>query len=184
MTTKRTLSIASATLITVGLSLGQAGARMHHTSTDEARKTLREIEVLAVDVEDQADQLGHISQDQNLSAYSHLTRLNAMKDEVNQMGRELAVLEAERDALPSWEQKAIDDTLPMLKDAAENTGSAIEYFNESRTHLWTPDFRGYANRVYEDSRQIAKSLKSDLRYDKVRDQERRSTDDPGIVGGK
>jgi hypothetical protein len=93
-----------------------------------------------------------------------------MKDEVNRMGRELTVLEAERDALPTWEQQAVDDTLPLLKDAAENTSSAIQYFNEGRTHLWTPAYRDYANRVYEDSRQITKSLKSDLKYGKVSDE--------------
>ena len=170
MTIKRTFSIASATLITLGLSLGQAGARMHRTGNDDARKTLREIEVLASHVEDQADQLVHVSQNQNLSPYSHLARLDAMKDGVNQMGRDLAILEAERDTLPLWEQEAVDDTLPLLRDAAKNTESAIEYFNENRTRLWTPDYRSYASRVYDDSSGIAKSLKGYLKYDNVREE--------------
>jgi len=170
MITKGTFSIGSAILITVGLSLGQAGARKHHTEASDARQTLRDIEGLAVDVEDQADQLVQFSQENNLSPQSHLMLLNEMKDEVNRMGRELSVLEAERDALPTWEQQAVDDTLPLLKDAAENTSSAIQYFNDDRTHLWTPAYRDYANRVYEDSGQIAKSLKSDLKEGKLRDE--------------
>jgi hypothetical protein len=62
MITKRTFSITSAILITAGLSLGQAGMRRHHTETSDARQTLRDIEGLAADVEDQADQLVQFSQ--------------------------------------------------------------------------------------------------------------------------
>jgi len=170
MITKRTFSIASAVLVTLGLSLGQASARMHRAATDDARKTLREMDVLASLVEDEADQLVHVSQDPNLSSYSHLTRLDAMKDELNEMGRNLAVLEAERDTLPSWEQQAVDDTLPLLKDAAKNTDNAIDYFNANRSHLWTPEYRGFASKVYDDSSQIAKSLKGYLTHDNGREE--------------
>jgi len=184
MVTKRMFSMASATVITLGLSLGQAGARMHHTGNDDAEKTLQEIKALASSVEDQADQLLQISQNQNLSPYSHLTRLDAMKNGVNRMGRDLAVLEAERETLPPWEQEAVDDTLPLLRDAANNIDSAFEYFKENRTHLWTPDYRSYASRIYEDSGEIAKSLKGYLKDNNGREERRQREDESGSVSDK
>src|SRR5262245_40190231 len=129
MVTKRTLSVLSAAFVTAGLSMGLAHARIHHHEADEARNTLRDIKVLASEVQDQADQLIHVSENPNMSPQSHLVRLDAMKDDVNQMGRDLSVLEAERDTLKPWEQNAIDDTLPQLREAATNLEAAIDYFN-------------------------------------------------------
>jgi hypothetical protein len=183
MTLKRTLSVASATVITLGLSLGQAGARMHRTGNDDATKTLQEIETLAADAEDQADQLVHVSENPNLSPYAHMERLNAMKGDVNRMGRDLAALEAERDTLPKWEQEAVDQTEPLLKEAAKNTENAIEYLNENRTQLWTPDYRSYASNIYDESNQIAKSLKGYLKSEKLRE-ELRADGETGTVGGR
>src|SRR5262245_26400419 len=120
MPSKKAFTILSAALIAAGISVGSAEARMHH-NTEDARQILREIELNAGDVEDQADQLIHVSENLNLSPNSHLERLDAMKKDVNRMGSEMSVLEAERDTLPLWEQTAIDEMQPVLKDAAQNT---------------------------------------------------------------
>ncbi|MGD1154295.1 MAG: hypothetical protein ABSA41_00525 [Terriglobia bacterium] len=102
---------------------------------------------------------------------SHLAKLTALKGEVNRMGQEITSLMAERESLPPWEQPAVDKALPLLQATAANTESAIEYFNENRDRLWTEAYRDYADRVWRDSEQIAKTLKNYLKYDTLRDQE-------------
>ncbi|MGC4051360.1 MAG: hypothetical protein QM757_18535 [Paludibaculum sp.] len=76
------------------------------------------------------------------------------------MGKEIATLEAERDTLQPWEQQAIDKVQPLLKEAAANAEEAIEYFNNNHNFLWSPRYRGYAEKVKKDSYEIAKTLKN------------------------
>lgn len=119
---------------------------------------------------DEADQLRMIANSKS-SPDSHLAKLTALKGEVNRMGQEITSLMAERESLPPWEQPAVDKALPLLQATAANTESAIEYFNENRDRLWTEAYRDYADRVWRDSEQIAKTLKNYLKYDTLRDQE-------------
>jgi hypothetical protein len=121
-------------------------------------------------VADEADQLRMIANSKS-SPDSHLAKLTALKGEVNRMGQEITSLIAERESLPPWEQPAVDKALPLLQATAANTESAIEYFNENRDRLWTEAYRDYADRVWRDSEQIAKTLKNYLKYDTLRDQE-------------
>jgi hypothetical protein len=121
-------------------------------------------------VADEADQLRMIANSKS-SPDSHLAKLTALKGEVNRMGQEITSLMAERESLPPWEQPAVDKALPLLQATAANTESAIEYFNENRDRLWTEAYRDYADRVWRDSEQIAKTLKNYLKYDTLRDQE-------------
>jgi hypothetical protein len=175
--TKKSISITSAILITLSLPLAQAGIKMPGTITVAdlaretlAKKTLKQVQGSAAAVADEADQLRMIANSMS-SPDSHLAKLTALKGEVNRMGQEISSLKAERESLAPWEQQAVDEVLPLLQATASNTESAIEYFNENRYRLRTKAYRDYADRVWEDSEQIAVTLQSYLKYDKLRDQE-------------
>jgi hypothetical protein len=72
--------------------------------------------------------------------------------------------------------------LPLLKEAAANTQSATEYFNENRNRLWTPEYRSFAQKIWHDSDQIARTLSNYLKFEKVREQEQQlqSTIESGV----
>jgi hypothetical protein len=61
---------------------------------------------------------GCLSHNNNLSPESHLFELDALKADVNEMGKELAILESEWASLSSWEQQAMDKVTPLLKAEA------------------------------------------------------------------
>jgi septal ring factor EnvC (AmiA/AmiB activator) len=177
--TKTSFRITSLSMITLSLSPAQAAvnsggspAVAGRVTETQAKESLKEVEQAAATAADEADQLRQIIYSVTSSPETHSAQLEALKDEINQMGREISDLEAERESLTPWEQRAIDQTLPLLHDAAANTENAIEYFNNNKTHLWTEAYRGYADHVWQDSDQIAKSLKNYLKYAKVHDQER------------
>jgi len=175
--TKKNISITTAMLITLSLPLAQAGVEMPGTVTVAdlaretlAKRTLERAQASAAAVADEADQLRRIA-NPVFSPDSHRDKLTALKGKVNRMGQEISSLRAERESLAPWERQAIDEILPLLQATAENTESAIEYFNEHGDRLWMETYRDYADRIRQGSEQIAKILRNYLKYDKLRDQE-------------
>ena len=163
MLTTKIFSTASAVLIALSFSSAHAAGR----KSDEAKVTLQDMEMYAVDAADRASDLVQISLSSQLSRDSHSWRLMAIKDDINKMGREIESLEAEHDSLPKWEQQASDKALPLLKDAAASTQSAIEFMTENPEQVWTLSYRGYADTIFRDSDQIAKTLRDYLKYAKA-----------------
>jgi len=175
--TMRNIFITIAMSITSSLPVAQAGVGMPGTITvadlareTAARKTLTRAQASAGAVADEADQLRRIA-DLMFSPDSHRDKLTALKGKVNRMGQEICSLRAERESLAPWEQQAIDEILPLLQATAENTESAIEYFNEHGDRLWMGTYRDYADHIWQGSDRIAKILKNYLKYDRLRDQE-------------
>ena len=175
--TMRNIFITIAMSITLSLPVAQAGVGMPGTITvaelareTAARKTLTRAQASACAAADEADQLRRIA-DPMFSPDSHRDKLTALKGKVNRMGQEISSLRAERESLAPWEQQAIDEILPLLQATAENTESAIEYFNAHGDRLWMETYRDYVDRIRQGSDQIAKILKNYLKYDRLRDQE-------------
>jgi hypothetical protein len=165
-----TLTAAIASLIALApqMTAKTAGSV---TVAQEARETLKELKGVAAKAAGSAEQLEMISRNPNISSGSHFTPLQDLRLDVNTMGAEIAGLEAQRDSLDPWEQAAVDKVLPLLKEAADNTQSAIHYFNESHLNLWGPDYHSYTANVERDSDQIAQTLKTYLKYEDVREAE-------------
>jgi hypothetical protein len=172
-------------VITLSLSLAQARVKTagRITVADEAKRTLEDLQVSAASLENEADQLRMIVANPQLSPESHSHILMAMREEINRMGREIYNLDADREALPLWEQQAVNKALPLLKDTAANTENAIEYFNDNKDHLWAEAYRGYADRLWQDSEQMAKTLTNYLKLAKLQGQEQHLEDSIGPVSG-
>jgi hypothetical protein len=175
--TKKSICITSAMIITLSLPLAQAAGNPPYTVTVAdmtremlAKKTLKQVQASAAAVADEADQLRMIA-NPAYSPDSHLATLTALKDDVNRMGQGISRLKVERESLATWEQMAVDQVLPLLQATAANTECAIEYFNANSPRFWTMTYRDYADQVWQDSEQISTTLKSDLKYDKLRDEQ-------------
>ena len=135
------------------------------------RTTLKQVQVSAATVADEADHL-KLMASLTASPESHFVELVALKDEVNRMGQEIKTLKVAGDSLGPLEQQALENILPLFRTVAANTESAIDYFNEHQERLRTEANREYADRVSQDSEQIAKILKNCLKYDKLLMQEK------------
>ena len=173
---RNSIWVTAAILVALPLTQAQAGVRKAGplTVADEGMRTLEDLKQQAAVLESAADELKMFSADLYLDSDAQLPQLAALKTTINSMGSELRTLEAEQEALSAWEQQAIAQTLPILKDSAANTQSAIEYFNENRSHLWAGgEYRGYADRIWKDSELMKKELKTYVALAKLRVEEHR-----------
>jgi hypothetical protein len=183
--TIKSFSILSAMAISLSLEPSQASAKTSGriTIAEEARQTLEDLRDSSAAIANEADQLGRFASDPRVSVESHSQRLMDIRDGINRMGREIAILDAEHEALPAWEQQAVLKALPLLKDCAANAESALEYLNTNKDHLWTEAYRSYTDRILQDSEHTSKTLASYLKLAKLEGQERHLEDSLATTTG-
>jgi len=150
------------------LSLAQAGSR---PASEQARETFRDVEQNAHDIAVQADNLEMITRDSNRLAEGPMAGLDIVREKINNTGKELRVIDSERDSLPAWEQRTLDQVVPLLADAARNETQAIDYFNANRNHPATAEFRAYIEKIHEDGDKAAKVVSDHLKLAKAKDTE-------------
>ena len=174
--TKTTLSITWALFIATSFS-AQAAKKIQ-TPADQARTTLSEIEESAVNTAREADPIGLLAG--GLSQDSHYDHLMAIKDDINRMGREISILDAESESLAPWEKQALNKVEALLRETAANAQMAIERFEQDKNDLWKEDYRRMVNGVERGSEQIAETLKAYLKYEKAHQQEEQFKQSLGV----
>jgi hypothetical protein len=158
---KRTCSIGiSAAIASLIAFAPQASAKPASSVTvaQEAQDTLKEMKGIAATAAGEASRLEKLSENSVIDSEVHRDALWSLRRDVNTMGQEIAGLEARRESLEPWEREAVDKVLPLLKEAAASTQSAIEYYNENRNRLWSPEYRALTEKISHDSDQIARTL--------------------------
>src|SRR5262245_49341026 len=124
--TKTSLSSALAFISSLSILQG-APAHTAITPAQEPTKPINELQQQAAALAHHSAELRQLTVNNQISWQSQLVELASLKDQINRMGRELQALESERDSLSSWQVQAIDRAHPLLKEAATNTGEAIDY---------------------------------------------------------
>jgi hypothetical protein len=89
--------------------------------------------------------------------------LNDLKDQVNEVGRELAVIDAERDSIPQWQAAAVDQILPIMHDIAVEATQATNTFNVDSLRLTASDYGVDTNEVSHNALNAAHLLHADLK---------------------
>ncbi|MCC6392992.1 MAG: hypothetical protein IT167_20505 [Bryobacterales bacterium] len=160
-------------LVCWSFPLAQASVGTPHTFTlaDEAKQKLEHIQASAAFLQEEAGELIEAVQDPTMDAAGHQLILNTLKERVNEMGREIGILNAERKALPRWERNAIVRTIPLLKDTAAQTTHALDWFNRNKADLWASAYDGYAYRLRDDSARMTQVLGDYLKLAKLHQEE-------------
>ncbi len=167
------ISTAAAAVLLAALGTPAAAwaAGWKSSNGESARDTLKDIRVHARAGAEDAYELKAMIANPRYSADSHMVRLNELRAEVNQMGKDIVKLNGERTSLPVWEQQAVDRVLPLVQDAAKNTSNAIHCYNTATNRLWGPEDSSYAEHVYRDADKIASTLGDYLTYERLQDEE-------------
>jgi hypothetical protein len=80
---------------------------------------------------------------------SYAAKLDMIKEHVNNAGRLFAKLkDAEATGSP-WQQMAIKQIEPLLRELAANTGATIKHLNENQNKVHFPAFRDYVRANYQ-----------------------------------
>lgn len=126
---------------------------------------LQDMQEQARTASDDAITLLRMIREGRASDQAQLWKIDSLKADVNQMGKEFAALEARRDSLSPWERDATDRVLPLLRQAAADTSKVIAYFNQNRTHLWSPEYGDLAANISHESSNIERTLHDYLKYE-------------------
>jgi len=131
--------------------------------SEQVSKLFSEAKAEAHELEADADQLKAFTQS-NLSYQSHAFKIESIKEHVNQAGKILADLHAARDTAAPWQQQAIDQITPLLKQLASNTQSAIELLNDEKHR--SVEYKNYAVENYDLAKELAALISDYVDYER------------------
>jgi hypothetical protein len=81
-----------------------------------------------------------------------------IKGHVEEAGRLVARLARAADHAESWQASAMVRVIPLLKELAANTRTAIEYVDENRQAVYTMEFAEFVSANYDESKTLAKKI--------------------------
>lgn len=114
-----------------------------------------EITKLLTDAKEEAVQLKMDSADMEQFTYSNVTyvsysqKVTLIREHVNETGKLLAKLQRAEATGSPWQQMAIKQIEPLLRELADNTTVTIEHLNENKMNVHFPEFKEYVRANYE-----------------------------------
>jgi hypothetical protein len=100
---------------------------------------------------------------------AHATLLDSVKDHVNQLGRTVAKLQAERSQASTWQQKGVDRVVPLLRELAENTTAAINHINANQARPVSGYYSDYLDENAETAHDLNRIISATIQYGHARD---------------
>ncbi len=150
-------------------------AKIHHTKVytvaDESARIIKDVEERAYEVTDHAGTIRAASSVPAFSRDLHALELEAITEDVNQMGKELARLEAMQDNETTWERKTVARTKPLLKQVAASADEAIRYVREYPDSLAMQQYQKLAKNLYDQSTALWNSLHDSVKLANLRERE-------------
>ena len=151
--------------------------------SEEAADLLARVESQASTVSDHAEKLAQFANRPELSWRSHARELTAIREEVNDMGRNLCRLQAIRHTVSPWQRQAINRVTPLLATIAQNTERAVMTLNDNHNTLWSTDYSEYVADLSDDSSQLARTVSDFREYARLHRELRQVRTDLGMETG-
>jgi hypothetical protein len=85
-----------------------------------------------------------------------------LRDQVNKVGQEIAVIERERASLPQWQTDAVGQITPVLHDVAAEATQAINTFQADKGRLFASDYATETKQISDNAGKVAQHLHYDL----------------------
>ncbi len=104
----------------------------------------------------------------SLSWQSHAHYLGTMKEQVTEMGKMLAKLEASKSQATHFQEKAIEAARPHLEDMAQRVGNAINWLNEDRRSLARADYKDNLHGLWVSSDRLYTDVDTITDYHEAR----------------
>jgi hypothetical protein len=131
----------------------------------EASGLLDDMHADAYQIAHHASILQGYATDPDVDWEMHADQLYSMKNEVDNMGKQLCRLESMQSVLPRDEQhpKTIQRIAPLVQLLADNTTDAIHYVNAHQGDFWAPVYQKYASNMNYEANSIAHEIHQVLR---------------------
>jgi hypothetical protein len=89
--------------------------------------------------------------------------LTDLTSQVNGIGHELTVIEAERSSLPQWQTAAVNQILPIMHQIATESTQAINTFNDDKLRLFASNYGVETNEISNNAEKAAHLLHDDIK---------------------
>ena len=131
---------------------------------------LSSFKATASQVKSEADLLKSYTPSKRLSWQTHTSQLVVLRDPVNQLGKDLAFLEANKPVATENQLMAIDHARPHLESIAETLTLAIQLVDEDRRNVNSTEYVEAVNSVYAHAHDLHTKVEAilDLEASKVR----------------
>ena len=127
-------------------------------SETEASDLLKQIKSLSGTLRTDANTLESYKWQTQLKWQTHANELNKTREHINAIGKRLARLQAIKSETASWQQRAIDEIVPVAANVAAHTESAIQHLNENRRYLYAPVYTDHLTSISERSGELKDSV--------------------------
>ena len=161
---------ATASAVLIIWAMPSAHAAQAQGESAGARETIVDIDNLTNRISERAFELNQMAK-RGQSSIVQLEGLNHLRDDVNKVAADLDSLEAKKEDLADWEVKALDRTLPVMREVAGETGKAIQFFNTDRSRLWSTPYLEDTSEIAKDAKAVSAMLRDYLKLEGDREQE-------------
>ena len=104
----------------------------------------------------------------DVSWQTHASMLDTMKEDVNDLARDVEKLTAARDKASPWQQQAIDRMLPLMRELAANTTAVINHLKEQPSRPTSGEYAQYLRQNSETARELSDMIRSFVEYGQTR----------------
>ena len=137
------------------------------SDSEEISKLLTDAKSHAVLAEDDAAMLESFTRSQR-PWQLHSKKLDDIRDHVNALGKVSKQLADLRSEGSSWQQAAIDQIDPLLREMAGQLSMTIKHLRENQSRVHMQAYRDYAHESYELAVKTAGMIQSFVEYDKAK----------------
>jgi len=123
----------------------------------EANDLLKEIKSLSGKLKNDATTLASYKRQTQLHWQTHAHQLNLAREQINKIGERLDRLQAIKSEVAPWQQRAIEQIVPIAANVAAHTEAAIQHLNENRTYLFAPVYANHLTSIADRSAELKES---------------------------
>ena len=134
----------------------------------EITKLLADAKAEAVQLKDDAEDLESLVKSK-LSWESYARKVEMIKEHVNNTGKLLTKLQEAQATGAPWQQTAIQQIDPLLRELAANTEATINHLNENRANIHFLQFKGYVKANYELATDLEALIRDLVNYGEAKE---------------
>lgn len=120
----------------------------------EANNFLKEVKSLSRKLKTDASTLESYKWQTQLHWQTHAHQLNLTREHINKIGEHLDRLQAIKSEVAPWQQRAIEQIVPVAANVAAHTEAAIQHLTENRTYLFAPVYADHLTSIAEMSEEL------------------------------
>ncbi len=152
--------------LAIGFILGVRALPAQSQDSEAVSKLLVQAKREAVLAEHDADLL-HSFTMSKLSWQSHADKLTKIADHINALGKLNKDLADQRALGSAWQQKAVDQIDPLLRQMADQLTATIKHLKENLSRVNQPAYREYAHANYELASKTSGMIRDFVDYDEA-----------------